>query len=172
MGKLTTVGIFGLILASGCGKEIVRTEITALKDIGQLALYKVQNADLLTGKDDDVEVKYIAYTDAMICVDFRNVNIVRRDEGSRHIYEVSFPEFTVEHARVIHDEKYSRPWSAKVKRGKSTTRVDKQLKIAAEKAIEAEARQPVHMDRALEQAKSVVETMIQAGDKDATFEYK
>ena len=162
---------FAVVLLCGCTQETVRTEITALREIGKLAVYKVQNADLLTGKDNDVEVQYIAYTDAMICLDFSNVKIEKVVDGDSSTYEVSFPEFTVEQARVIHDEKYSRPWSAKVKHGRSTTKVDTQLKIAAEKAIEAEARKPEHMDRALEQAKSVVETMIRAGDKNATFKY-
>ena len=156
----------------GCTEEEVRTEITALRDIGKLAVYKVQNADLLTGKDKDVEVKYIAYTDAIICIDFAKVKIERIGEAESHRYEVSLPEFTVEQARVIHDEKYSRPWSASAKRGKGTARVDSQLKIAAEKSIEAEARKQEHMDRALEQAKSVIETMIRAGDKNAQITYK
>lgn len=159
-----------LSLTCGCTEESVRTEITALRDIGKLSVYKVQNADLLTGKDNDVEVQYIAYTDAMICVDFSNVKIERIDEKTRK-YEVRFPKFTVEQARVIHNEKYSRPWNAKAKRGMSTFRVDRQLKIAAEKAIQAEAKKPEHMARALEQAKSVVETMIRAGDKEAVFIY-
>ena len=159
-------------LSCGCTEEAVRTEITALRDIGKLAVYKVQNADLLTGKDNDVEVQYIAYTDAMICIDFSQVEIVRVVAGDTSTYEVAFPEFTVEQARVIHDEKYSRPWSARAKWRKSTTKVDQQLKIAAEKAIEKEARKPEHMSRALEQAKDVVETMIRAGDKNATFKYK
>ena len=157
-------------LFCGCKEEKVRTEITALREIGKLAVYKVQNADLLTGKDNDVEVQYIAYTDALICVDFAEVKIDLVDEEA-HKYEVRFPDFTVEQARVIHDEKYSRPWSAKIRRGRSSTRVDNQLKIAAERAIETEARKTEHMERAVDQAKSVVETMIRAADKDATFSY-
>lgn len=163
---------FALVLSGGCTKETVRTEITALRDIGKLAVYKVQNADLLTGKDNDVELQYIAYTDAMICLDFSQVKIERIVDGDVVTYEVSFPEFTVEQARVNHDEKYSRPWGTpKVKRGKSTTKIDNQLKIAAGKAIEAEARKPEHMSRALEQAKNVVETMIRAKDKNANIQY-
>lgn len=158
------------IMICGCTKERVHTDLTAIRNIGKLAVYKVQNADLLTGKDDDVEVKYIAYTDAMICVDFSNVSIKLVDEKSRK-YEVRFPEFTVEQARVIHDKKYSRPWSAKAKRGTSTTKVDSKLKIAAQRAIATEARKPEHMSRALEQAKAIVETMIHAGDKEAVFIY-
>jgi hypothetical protein len=169
-----TFGLATIVLAltCGCTDETVRTEITSLRDIGKLAVYKVQNADLLTGKDNDVEVNYIAYTDAMICIDFSQVKIERVVHDNTVTYEVTFPDFTVEQARVIHDEKYSRPWSAKAKHGVSTTRVDKQLKIAAEKAIEADARKPEHMSRALEQAKSVVETMIRAGDKNAAFKYQ
>ena len=162
---------FALLLLCGCVKETVRTEITSLRTIGKLSLYKVQNADMLTGGDNDVEVQYIAYTDAMICLDFSEVKIEKVFDGDGSTYEVSFPEFTVERARVIHDEKYSRPWSTKSKRGKSSSRVDTQLKIAAEKSIEAEARKPEHMDRAKEQAKSVIETMILAGDKNAKFRY-
>ncbi len=166
------IALFVLTFSNGCSKESVRTEITALRNIGKLAVYKVQNADLLTGKDNDVEVQYIAYTDAMICIDFSQVKIERIINKDSSTYEVAFPEFTVEQARVIHDEKYSRPWSAKTKRGKSTAKVDTQLKIAAEKVIEEEARKPEHMSRALEQAKAVVETMIRAGDKNAVFKYQ
>lgn len=171
MNRFISLLAVAQILLCGCTKETVRTEITALRDIGKLAVCKVQNADLLTGKDTDVEVQYIAYTDAMICLDFTQVKIEKVVDGDATTYEVSFPEFTVEQARINHDEKYSRPWSAKAKRGKSTTRVDTQLKIAAEKAIEAEARKPEHMSRALEQAKSVIETMIRAEDKNANFRY-
>lgn len=157
-----------VFVLAGCSKEEVVTDITAVKEIGELAVYKVQYADLLTAKDKDVEVKYIAYTDALICVDFANIKITPSD-SKPHVYEVVFPEFTVKQPRVIHDPKYSRVWKVSASRGKSTTRVDNALKTQAEKAIAKKAQSPEYMEPAKEQAKCIVEAMIRAKDKDATF---
>ena len=156
---------------AGCTNEEVITEITAVKEIGELAVYKVQYADLLTAKDKDVEVKYIAYTDALICVDFANIKITTSD-SKPHAYNVVFPEFTVKQPRVIHDPKYSRVWKVSASRGKSTTRVDNALKAQAEKVIAQKAQSPEYMDSAKEQAKTIVEAMIRAADKDASFVWK
>ena len=153
---------------AGCTKEEVITEVTAVKEIGELAVYKVQYADLLTGKDNDVEVKYIAYMDALICVDFAKTKITTSDSNP-HVYYVIFPEFTVKQPRVIHDPKYSRVWKVSAARGKSPARVDKAIKIMAEAMITKKAQSPEYMEPAKEQAKSIVEAMIRAGDKDASF---
>lgn len=162
---LLAVAAFAL---AGCTNEEAITEITAVKEIGELAVYKVQYADLLTAKDKDVEVKYIAYTDALICVDFANIKITTSD-SKPHVYEVVFPEFTIKQPRVIHDPKYSRVWKVSASRGKSTTRVDNALKTQAEKAIAKKAQSPEYMEAAKEQAKSIVEAMIRAADKEASF---
>ena len=155
---------------AGCSKEEVITEITAVKEIGELAVYKVQDADLFTAKvkNKDVEVKYIAYTDALICVDFEKIKITKSDPDS-HVYEVSFPEFIVRQPRVIHDPKYSRLWKVTAPRVYSTARVDNELKMRVEKAIAKRAQSPEYMGPAKEQAKSIVEAMIRAGDPNATF---
>ncbi|MGN0844387.1 MAG: DUF4230 domain-containing protein [Kiritimatiellia bacterium] len=165
--RIVFLAIAILVLA-GCSIEEVITEITAVKEIGELAVYKVQDADLLTAKDKNVEVKYIAYTEVLICVDFANVKITTSD-SKPHVYEVAFPEFTVKQPRVIHDPKYSRVWKVSASGGKSTTRVDNALKIQAERAIAKKAQSPEYMKPAKEQAKSIVEAMIRAADKEASF---
>ena len=156
-----------LVLAS-CSKEEVITTITSVKEIGEFAVYKVQDADLLTAKDNDVEVKNIVYTDALICVDFSKIKITTSD-SKPHVYEVTFPEFTVQQPRVIHAPKKTRVWKVSASLGKSTTRVDNTLKRQAEKSIVKKAQSPEHMGPAKEQAKSIVEAMILAKDKKASF---
>ena len=60
-------------------------------------------------------------------------------------------------------------WKVSASRGKSTTRVDNALKTQAEKAIAKKAQSPEYMEAAKEQAKSIVEAMIRAADKEASF---
>ena len=142
-----------------------------------LSLYEVRNADLYevsiakTKKQSAISVKYIIYSAAQICMDFRKIEIKCKDD-SPHCYAIKLPEPIVERARVLHDGKEStRIWNVEAPSNMSVLSLENGLKQRVEKEIIEKAQQPERMKKARDQAKRTVEAMIRAGDKDATFEY-
>lgn len=158
----------GFLGKIGCETSVVN--VHAIQELGLLSLYHVSYADLLTGKDDEVTVKYLVKADVSICMDFGHIRI-SSTQGNPHLYQVVFPEFIYKQARVDHNDSATALWELQSHRGKSGRRVEKEIFIAAEKAVIQKAKGERERQIALRQAKQIVEVMICAADPLAKIHY-
>ena len=180
-GFLCLIAVAGALyftyLAPDSNGEHVNTAIESIREIGKLSLYEVRNADLYKGSypatknQREISIQYIVYSAAQICMDFEKIEINCKND-SPHCYVIRLPELTVDRARILHDgDKSTRVWKTDVPSKTSVLDLDKKLKEKVEEEIKEKAKDPERRRKALKQAKDIIEAMIRAGDKDATFDY-
>lgn len=148
----------------------VETEVRlkAVEKIGKLYLLKVFDDYALTNDVHGVKGIFVARCDAILSMDFENIQI----SHTNGTYWVEFPNIEVEQPRVDRNGLKTFAVSKGINVFNSSDPLRQAVLQEAEARIKEEAARPKNMEKALVRAKTIIETMIRAGDKDAEFEYR